>query len=306
LEDLMEKRKRVVIVGAGFGGLAAAQALGSINAEVLLIDRSNHHLFQPLLYQVATAALSPGDVAVAARSIIGKTPNTTVLMDEVSDVDPEKRIVQTTRAGSIPYDYLVLATGADYSFFGRDEWAEYAPVLKTLADALRIRERLLAAMEEAERAQDEEAIKRLLTFVVIGGGPTGVEMAGAVAELTRTSLAGEFRRLAGREIRIVLVEAGQAILGAFSPEQSAYAAKALKALGVEVRFGKPVEIIDAEGVVVGGERIESANVLWCAGTQARPAAEWLGAEAARNKAIVVRPDCSVSVLHGYYPTESSL
>jgi NADH dehydrogenase len=289
----MQSQKRVVIVGGGFGGLAAAKALAGTSAEVVLIDRSNHHLFQPLLYQVATAALSPADIASATRSVLGKHPNVSVVMDEVTGVDVEAKRVMAAQSGSVPYDYLILATGADYSFFGHDEWAEHAPVLKSLNDALRIRERLLAAFEAAERSHDEAEIERLLTFVVVGAGPTGVEVAGAIAELARTTLAGDFRRVSGQHARIVLVEAGNAVLSAFPPEQSAHALRSLQALGVEVRLGQAVEVIDREGIVAGGERIASGNVIWCAGTQARAAATWVGAEAARNKAVIVAPDCSI-------------
>ena len=289
----MEERKRVVIVGGGFGGLAAARALKGSGADVLLIDRSNHHLFQPLLYQVATAALSPADIAAATRSLLAPHSNVSVLMDEVTGVDAGRRLVHTARGPSHPYDHLVLATGADYSFFGHDEWAPHAPVLKTLDDALRIRERLLAAFEEAERSADDADTERLLTFVVVGGGPTGVEMAGAIAELARTALAEDFRRISARQVRIMLVEAGPAVLSSFSPKQSAHALAALRERGVQVMLGKAVELVDEAGIVMGGERIASANVIWCAGTQARPAADWLGAAMARNRAVLVEPDCSI-------------
>lgn len=289
----MEDRKRVIVVGGGFGGLAAVQALAKHPVDVVLIDRSNHHLFQPLLYQVATAALSPADVATATRSILRRYPNVVVVMDEVLDVNASDCFVTAAKSGRITFDYLVLATGADYSFFGRDEWAAHAPVLKTVKDALGIRERLLATLEEAERSDSEEEIARLLTFVVVGGGPTGVEMAGAIAELARSALAKDFRRVAGRPFRIVLVEAGKSVLASFSGNQSAYAQQALRAHGVEVMLGHAVEKIDDDGIVAGGERVRSANVIWCAGTQARPAAEWLGAETARNRAVIVQPDCSV-------------
>lgn len=290
----MPARKRIVIVGAGFGGLAAARGLIGVDADVVLVDRTNHHLFQPLLYQVATAALSPADIAAATRSMFGRDTNVSVLMDEVTGVDASARFVQLKQGGTMPYDALVLATGADYSFFGNDAWATHAPVLKTLDDALRIRERLLAAFEAAEQASDDTAIRRLLTFVVVGAGPTGVEMAGAIAELARTALAGGFRQVDESHVRILLVEAGKTVLSAFEPAQSRHALKGLAELGVTVRLGKAVEIIDAGGLVVGGERIDSANVIWCAGTQARPAGAWLGAETARNKAIIVEADCSLA------------
>ncbi|MCR6630177.1 MAG: NAD(P)/FAD-dependent oxidoreductase [Magnetospirillum sp.] len=289
----MEEHKRVVIVGGGFGGLAAAKALAGSTADVVLIDRSNHHLFQPLLYQVATAALSPADIAAATRSLFGKSSNVTVVMDEVTGVDTARKRVNAAQSGAIPYDYLILATGADYSFFGHDEWADHAPVLKTLDDALRIRARLLAAFEEAERSDEDEEIQRLLTFVVVGAGPTGVEMAGAIAELARTALAGAFRRVTSQQVRILLVEAGKTVLSAFRPEQSSQALHALRTLGVQVLLDQAVERIDESGIVIGGKRIASANVIWCAGTQARPAGAWLHAETARNKAVLVAPDCSI-------------
>lgn len=289
----MGKRSQVIIVGAGFGGLAAAKALANHDVDVLLVDRTNHHLFQPLLYQVATAALSPADIAAATRSLFGKDRNVTVLLDEVTGVDTEARRVTAAKAGSLPFDYLILATGADYSFFGHDQWAPHAPVLKTLEDALGIRERLLRAFEEAERSTDPDEVARLLTFVVVGGGPTGVEMAGAIAELAKTALATDFRHVNEDQVRILLVEAGSTILTAFQPKQRSHALQALKELGVEVLLGTPVQRIDDHGIVAAGGQVSSANVIWCAGTQARPAAAWLGAEAAKNKAVVVASDCSV-------------
>jgi NADH dehydrogenase len=290
----MQARKRIVIIGAGFAGLAAARGLKGADADVVLIDRTNHHLFQPLLYQVATAALSPADIAAATRSMFGRDTNVSVLMDEVVGLDAKAKRVELRQGGSITCDALVLATGADYSFFGNDAWAAHAPVLKTLDDALRIRERLLAAFEAAERASDDAIIRGLLTFVVVGAGPTGVEMAGAIAELARTALAGGFRQVDESNVRIILVEAAKAVLSAFQPAQSRHALKALAELGVTVRLGAAVEVIDSTGLVVAGERIDSANVIWCAGTQARPTGAWLGVETARNKAIIVNADCSIA------------
>lgn len=286
-------KKNVVIVGAGFGGLAAAKSLVGAPVNVTLVDRTNHHLFQPLLYQVATAALSPSDIASATRSLFKPRDNVAVLMDDVQGIDRLKSEVITAEGGRIPYDYLILATGADYSFFGNDQWAQYASVLKTMEDALGIRERLLAAFELAEKESDAAERARLLTCVVVGGGPTGVEMAGAIAELGRTSLAGDFRRIKLDEIRIILVEAADRILTAFDPHQSRQALRALSNLGVDVRLGLSVEGIDDQGVTIGGELIPAANVIWSAGTRARPSAAWLEAAAARNGAIIVEPDCSV-------------
>lgn len=286
-------RPSIVIVGAGFGGMAAARALRGAEADITLVDRTNHHLFQPLLYQVATAALSPADIATASRVLLRGQHNATVLMAEVADVDPDRRLVRLTGARDLPYDYLILATGAAYSFFGHDEWAHHAPVLKSIDDALAIRARLLEAFERAEQAVDRDAARRLLTFVVVGGGPTGVELAGTIAELARTTLARDFRHIDPRSARILLCESGPRVLGAFPEKLSIYAGEALASLGVEVRVGKPVERIDAGGIILAGERIDAETVLWCAGTQARPAAWWLGADAARNGAVKVNADCSV-------------
>ncbi len=287
------KRKQVVIVGAGFGGLAAAKALSGRDVAVTLIDRTNHHLFQPLLYQVATAALAPSDIATATRTLMAGYGNVTTLLDEVTGVDDAAREVLTASGERILYDYLVLATGCSYSFFGNDEWAEHAPVLKTLADALSIRERLLDAFERAERSVDPSEIASLLTFVVVGGGPTGVEMAGAIAELAKTALARDFRNIDSNALRIILVEAGPTILSAFPDDLPGYAAAALTRLGVEVMLGALVRSIDADGLQVGDIRIDAATVIWAAGTRANEAAAWLGADAARNGALRVLPDCSV-------------
>lgn len=286
-------RPRIVVVGAGFGGLAAVKGLKHAGAEITLIDRTNHHLFQPLLYQVATAALSPADVAVATRALLRRQPNASVLMAEVVGVDAARNMVRLAGGRELPYDHLVLATGAAYSFFGKDEFAAHAQVLKSLADALSIRHRLLACFELAEQCDDPAEIARLLTFVVVGAGPTGVELAGTIAELARASLASDFKHIDPRSAHVILCEAGPRVLPAYPERLSAYALEALGSLGVDVRLGKMVEDISAQGLVLGGTPIPAANVLWCAGTQARPAARWLGAEAARNGSIVVAPDCSV-------------
>jgi NADH dehydrogenase len=286
-------RKQIVVVGSGFGGMAAVQALRGADADVILIDRTNHHLFQPLLYQVASAALSPAEIATASRVLLRRNSNATVLMSEVLGVDPARRVVHLARGLSVPYDYLILATGAAYSFFGHDEWAPYTHVLKTLDDALSIRERLLSAFEWAEESANADQVRRLLTFAIIGGGPTGVELAGTIAELARSTLARDFKRIDPASARIVLCEAGPRLLSAFPPHLSDYALRSLRNLGVEVLLGEAVSDIDAAGLHVGAQRIEASLVLWCAGTQARPAAQWLGAKAARNGGIEVGPDCSV-------------
>ncbi len=289
----MEQRKHIVIVGAGFGGLAVAKALAGASVDVTLIDRSNHHLFQPLLYQVATAALNPSDIASATRSLFRRSDNVRVLMDEVQHIDAARKEVRTAETGTLSFDYLVLATGAEYSFFGNDDWAGHTSVLKTMEDALSIRERLLAAFEKAERAQDKAERARLLTFVIVGGGPTGVEMAGAIAELARTSLVGDFRHINLDEIRIMLAEAGPRVLSAFSERQSRQALLALESLGVEVRLSAKVNSIDDHGAIINGERVACANVIWSAGTKARAPETWLGTPVARNGAFVVEADCSV-------------
>jgi NADH dehydrogenase len=286
-------RPRVVVVGAGFGGMAAVQALKGADVDITLIDRTNHHLFQPLLYQVATAALSPADIATATRALLRRNRNTTVLMSEVEAVDPDRRAILRADGPTLSYDYLVLATGSAYSFFGHDEWAEHAPVLKSLNDALSIRERVLGAYEWAEECGDPAMTQRLLTFVIVGGGPTGVELAGTIAELARSTLRRDFKNIDPRSTRVVLCEAADRLLLAFPEPLSAYSARALVSLGVEVRLGQAVKDIDPDGLMVGDTRIEASNILWCAGTAAQPAARWIGAEAARNGGVKVLPNCSV-------------
>ena len=287
------KRPRVVIVGCGFGGITAARKLAGHGVEIVLIDRTNHHLFQPLLYQVATAALAPSDIAGATRAMLRRERDITVIMGDVTDIDTARRVVAIRETGELAYDYLILAIGASYSWFGHDEWAAHATVLKSLEDAETIRLRLLGAFEWAESRTDPAEIKRLLTFVIVGGGPTGVELAGAIAELARSTLARDFRHIQPASARIVLCEAGPRLLAGFPPSLSDYTLRTLGELGVEVRLGANVEMIDSFGVSASGERIDSANVFWCAGTEARPAARWLAADAARNGAVQVAPDCSV-------------
>ncbi|MEP9401587.1 NAD(P)/FAD-dependent oxidoreductase [Sphingomonas sp. VNH70] len=285
--------QRIVIVGAGFGGIAAAQALRNSDAEITLIDRTNHHLFQPLLYQVAGAALSPADIATANRALLRRQRNVRVLMAEASGVDVDARELCLSDGRRIGYDHLILATGAAYSFFGNDDWADHAYVLKSIDDALAIRAALLGAFERAEQCDDPAQVRQLLTFAVVGGGPTGVEMAGTIAELARTTLARDFAHIDPRASRVILCEMGDRILSAFDPALSASAKRALESLGVEVRTGTAVQAIDADGLTLGEERIDAAAVVWAAGTAARPAAKWLDADAARNGAVKVGPDCSV-------------
>lgn len=285
-------RPRVVILGAGFAGLAAATGLARAPVEIVLIDRRNYHLFQPLLYQVATAALSPADIAWPIRGLLSRQANVAVQMGRVVGIDQELRevVLEDRRVG---YDLLVLATGARHSYFGNDDWERVAPGLKKIADATHIRERVLLAFERAELAQDAHERRRLLTFVVVGGGPTGVEMAGAVAELARTALAADFRHVGPGDARVVLVEGGPRLLPAFPAVLSASAARQLERLGVEVRLGQAVTGCDCGGVTVGGERIESRTAVWAAGVVASPAARWLGAEGDRAGRVVVRPDLAV-------------
>jgi NADH dehydrogenase FAD-containing subunit/uncharacterized membrane protein YphA (DoxX/SURF4 family) len=283
---------RVVIVGAGFGGLACAAALRTTPVRVTLIDRNNYHLFQPLLYQVATAALSPGDIATPVRSLFREQFNAQVLFGEVTGVDSARRQVLIGDT-EVPYDYLVLATGASHSYFGQDQWASYAPGLKRVEDATHVRARLLAAFERAEAAVDPVERRALLTFLVVGGGPTGVELAGAIAELARFGMDKEFRQFDPAQARVILVQAGPRLLPAFPDSLSGEARRSLERLGVEVLVGSRVERIDADGVSVNGQRIASRTVLWAAGVIASPAARWLGAPADNAGRIEVAEDLSV-------------
>jgi NADH dehydrogenase len=286
------ERKRVVIVGAGFGGLAAAKTLDNAPLEITVVDRRNYHLFQPLLYQVATAGLSPADIAWPIRSILHEQKNLVVLMDEVDGVDTARREVVCT-GRRLPYDYLILATGARHAYFGHDDWEPYAPGLKQIDDATSIRRRVLLAFERAEAADDPAEQERLLTFVVIGAGPTGVEMAGSLAELAHRALARDFRHINPRRARILLVEAGPKVLATFPEELSDYSCRVLGKLGVEVRLGGRVTECDEQGVKIGEERIGAGSVVWAAGVRASRAAKWLNAEADRAGRVKVAPDLSV-------------
>ena len=287
-----QERPRVVILGAGFGGLEAAKTLARAPVEITIIDRQNYHCFQPLLYQVATAALSPAEVAWPIRHILRRQQNATVYMAEVTGIDFAARAVNT-KSGSFPFDFLIVATGATHSYFGHDEWAAVAPGLKRIEDATRIRRSILEAFEQAELARDESERRRLLTFVIVGGGPTGVEMAGAIAEVARQTLARDFRQIDPRTSRIVLVEAGPRILPAFSEQHSAYARDTLTAMGVDVMTSTPVMGCDARGVDLKDGRIDAATVVWAAGVVASPAASWLAAEHDNAGRVTVRPDLSL-------------
>jgi NADH dehydrogenase len=288
----MSTEPRVVIVGGGFGGLAAARALKHADARILLIDKQNHHLFQPLLYQVATAALSPADIAWPIRRILRGQRNASVLMAEVTGVDARGRQV-ICGGRSEPFDYLVLATGATHSYFGHDEWARHAPGLKQIVDATHIRRRILMAFECAEAVNDAELRQKFLTFVVVGGGPTGVEMAGTMSELARKALAADFRRIDLRNTRVILVEAGPRLLASFPESLGAYARRALERLGVEVRLETAVTRCDADGVESGSARLCAATVIWAAGVAASPVAQWLGVAADRAGRTIVDADFAV-------------
>lgn len=283
---------RIVIVGAGFGGLFAAQALARVDADVTVVDRHNYHLFQPLLYQVATAGLPPSDVAWPIRAILGRQRNATVLLGEVTAVDRAHRTV-TVGERSLPFDYLVIATGSTHSYFGHESWQPHAPGLKSIDDATSIRRRILQAFEAAEMEPDLARRERLLRFVIVGAGPTGVELAGAIAELARFTLATDFRNIDPRSARVVLVEAGPRVLAAFREAQSSYALRALERLGVEVRLGASVTAVDADGVTVGGERVASATVIWAAGVTASPAGRWLNAPTDRAGRVTVGADLAL-------------
>ena len=291
-ETRSESHPRVVIVGGGFGGLSAAKALAKQPFDVTLIDRNNHHLFQPLLYQVATAGLSPADIASPIRGIIGGQRNTKVMLAEVSGVDTaRKEVIAEDRR--VAYDYLVLATGARHAYFGHDDWAAFAPGLKTIDDATYLRRRILLAFERAENETDAEERRRLMTFVVIGGGPTGVEMAGAIAELAKRALAADFRSIDPRGARIILVEAAPRVLTPFTEKLSDTARRSLEQLGVEVRLGAAVTDCSCEGVRLGGDFIPARTIIWAAGVMASPAGRWLGAETDRAGRVKVRADLSV-------------
>jgi NADH:ubiquinone reductase (H+-translocating) len=286
------KTKRVVILGAGFAGLAAAKALGSSSFDVTVIDRHNYHLFQPLLYQVATAGLSPADIASPIRSILSGHKNIHVILADVSAINVDEGTV-IAEDRHVAYDVLIVATGAQHAYFGHDDWAAHAPGLKRVDDATYLRRRILVAFERAEAETDVDRQRRLLNFVVVGGGPTGVEMAGAIAELARKALAADFRKIDPRDARVILVQGLPKLLPSFPPALSDRAREDLEHLGVEVRLNRTVTQCDADGVALGTERIAAATVVWAAGVMASPAGSWLGAETDGAGRVKVNPDLSV-------------
>lgn len=287
----------VAIVGGGFGGLAAARALKHAPVKVILFDRTNHHLFQPLLYQVATSMVAPGQIATPIRGILRNNDNTMVILGNVTGIDAGAHAVvvdSDDRTGvQVAYDYLILATGAQHSYFGHDEFAKYAPGLKTLGDAVALRNKILKAFEAAEVEEDPQRHKDLLTFVLVGAGPTGVEMASSIAIMVKSTLKREFRRVDPTSARIVLLDKASRPLGTFAPGLSAAALSRLTELGVEVRLGHGVDSIDDQGVIVAGERIPSKTVIWTAGVAPSPAGKWLNAETDRAGRVRVRNDLSV-------------
>lgn len=283
----------VIIVGGGFGGLKAARALGGAAARIVIVDRQNHHLFQPLLYQVAAATLSPADIASPIRHILRTQKNAEVVLAEVTSVDVNERRIQLMEGRALTYDFLILAAGSRSSYFGRDAWAGQAPGLKNLEDALEIRRRFLLTFERAEQEEDPEVRREWLTFVVVGGGPTGVELAGTLKEMARLSLPREFRRIRTDRARVILVEAGPGILANFGSGLSEKALQELERIGVEVRLGQPITAIDAHAVELGGERIPTRTVLWAAGVSASPLGTGLGVPVDPIGRVIVEPDLSI-------------
>lgn len=290
----IQRRQRVVVVGCGFGGLSLILKLRHAPVDITLVDKRNYHLFQPLLYQVATAALSAAEVAHPARSIFRNARNVTVLLDEAVGVEPDARKLLLRGSQPLDYDVLVLATGVEYNYFGHPEWRDIAPSLKDLSDAQEIRRLLLLAFERAESCPDAAERQRRLTFVLVGGGPTGVELAGSIAELARFALRRDFRNIDPRSTRVVLLEAGPRILAGFSASLSAYATRALERMGVEVRTNSPVRDIDANGVSTDDAHFASTLVVWCAGVRVVQVGDWLGIATVGNGRLPVRPDLSIA------------
>lgn len=299
----MTDEGRVVIVGAGFGGLSAAKTLARAGVPFTIIDKRNHHLFQPLLYQVATAALSPAEIAVPIRAVLspGKGGAIEILMEEIEGVDTTRRVVRAAGGDEIAYSHLIVATGSSFTYFGKeDQWRPFAPALKSIDDALNIRRRVLLAFERAETTDNPQLRKRLMTFVVIGGGPTGVETAGALADLAKATLAKDFTNIDPRDTRVILVEAVDTLLNAYPAHLGAYTERKLAHLGVEVHTNSPVKRIDENGVLAGEDFFETSNIFWCAGVEATPVGKWLGLETNKNGTVSVASDLTVPDLPGVY------
>lgn len=286
------ERKKVVIVGAGFGGLTVAKKLKKANVDVYLIDKNNHHLFQPLLYQVAISALSPGDIASPLRTIMRGHENVNVIMNEVKAIDKDRKKIYLDGA-EMEYDFLVLAPGTSHSYFGNDNWADHAPGLKTLNDALEIREQILESFENADRLYGTPGAEKHLTFVIVGGGPTGVELAGAIAEISLKTMIPDFPKIKPEDIKVIMVEAGDSVLKSYPQELSEYSLDALRQLGVDVRLGSPVSEVNDCGVQVGDGFIETENVFWAAGNEVSPLLRTIDARADRSGRVIVNEDCSV-------------
>ncbi|MFU0504331.1 NAD(P)/FAD-dependent oxidoreductase [Pseudaminobacter sp. NGMCC 1.201702] len=292
--DTVSDMHHVVVVGAGFGGLETTYRLAGAPVRITVIDRRNHHLFQPLLYQVATASLATSEIAWPIRHLLRRRSEVTTLLATVEGVDKQARCVFLDDGSTVSYDTLVLATGARHAYFGHDDWEPFAPGLKTLEDATTIRRRILTAFEQAEREKDQARRAALLTFVIIGAGPTGVELAGAIAELARSTLPKDFRNIDTRKARVVLIEAGPRVLGGYPQQLSIYAQKSLERLGVEVELGQPVSDCTADGVVYAGRKLAASTIIWAAGVQASPAAIWLDVASDRAGRVKVEPDLTVA------------
>lgn len=286
-------RKRVVIIGGGFGGLTAAKKFHNTEFDVLLIDKTNHHLFQPLLYQVATAALSPGDISVPIRWILRKSKNITVILGEAEKVDRANNIILLKDGEEVEYDYLIISAGARHSYFGNNDWENYAPGLKTLEDAINIREKMLLAFEKAERKFDKEDVSKYMTFVIVGGGPTGVEMAGAIAEISKKTLMRDFRKINTKKTRIILVEGTDRILNTYEKKLSLRAKEDLEKLGVEVHLNSMVSKIEKNKIYFGNNVIETSNIIWAAGNSASPLLVSLNTELDRSGRVIVNEYCSI-------------
>ncbi len=286
-QEATQTRPKVLIIGAGFGGLQTAKSLANKDVDVMLVDKRNHHLFQPLLYQVATAALTAAEIAMPIRQIMRKADNVAVYMNEIKEIDKSNKVATTIYGRKFHYDYLVIATGAQHSYFGNDQWQQFAPGLKCIEDAREIRQRILTAFEKAEMAETEEDRRAYLNFVIVGAGPTGVELAGAIAELSKQTLTGDFHHITPESARIILVDAAPRVLMAFDEKLSDKAVKQLESLGVEIRLNAMVKDIEVGFVKFGNEEIEARTIIWAAGVQASPAAKWLDAECDRTGRAIV-------------------